>query len=337
VTGAKRGPKLRNAVALPAIEHEVIESPEAKAIEAALYRTEASYRAERDDANELLGMIRMAAASKSLFGGFELSKLADIKQRKLYKALRGRAMPGREDPCAGTWEDFCQLLGRARAQVDEDLKNFQAFGEEALRSMTAAGLGYRQLRQLSKSPEEPKLALIEAAQQGDKDQLLDLAEQLLAHHAAERQTLAAERARLNEELDHERERVSERDKTIERQATEISRERDAKMRALRAISEQAPDEQREALRAYVLKAAGMIKAYTNPGECAEHSTLAATFRDLQAYARESNVGEPDENEFIEGVVNDLIDSLNFVLAVHLRRQLKPQDVLKASRAEAQAE
>ena len=54
------------------------------------------------------------------------------------------------------------------------------FGEEAMEQMQSVGIGYRDLRQMRRLPMDEKVALIEAAKNGDKDTLLDLAETLIA-------------------------------------------------------------------------------------------------------------------------------------------------------------
>lgn len=144
---------------------------------------------ERDLVNQLLGQAQMADA----FGQFSLtvrtSKLAFVKENKLYRALKGKKSPDGQGFLMGNWEEFCNLLGRSVAQTDEDIANLKALGEHALESMSRMGIGYRELRQFRKLPDDQKQALIEAAQTGDRDQLEDLAEELLAKHEREKQQL----------------------------------------------------------------------------------------------------------------------------------------------------
>ncbi|HHR0444943.1 TPA: hypothetical protein ACSXXW_000942 [Pseudomonas aeruginosa] len=145
---------------------------------------------ERDLVNQLLGQAQMADA----FGKFSQtvwsSKLAYVKENKLYRALKGKKSPNGLE-FSGTWEEFCGLLGVSDEKANQDIINLRAFGEEALESMSRMGIGYRELRQWRKLPEDSKSALIEAAKQGNKEAVEYLAEELIAKHAKEKETLAA--------------------------------------------------------------------------------------------------------------------------------------------------
>lgn len=151
-----------------------------------------NYTAERDLMNQMWGQIQMADAVSKLTTVVSLQKLAYIKDSKLYRALRGKTAhdkDGDEIADVGTWDGFCRAIGSSRTKVDEDLTNLAAFGEDALNHLSAIGAGYRELRQYRQLPTDEKTALIEAAQSGDKDSFLDLAESIIAKHAAEREAL----------------------------------------------------------------------------------------------------------------------------------------------------
>lgn len=153
---------------------------------------QAAYGQERDLLNQLLGQAQMAGAFEEFSRTVRTSKLAYVKENKLYQQLKGSAAPHGAEKQAGTWEEFCTLLGRSVDQVDRDIANLKAFGEEALESMSRMGIGYRELRQYRKLPEDQKQALIEVAKTGDKDGFLDLAEEIIARHAKEKEALAAQ-------------------------------------------------------------------------------------------------------------------------------------------------
>ena len=89
----------------------------------------------------------------------------------------------------GTWEEFCNLLGLSVSKVDEDINNLRTFGEEALENLSRIGVGYRELRQFRALPADERTALAELAQSSDKEAVLDLAEELIARQAAEKQKL----------------------------------------------------------------------------------------------------------------------------------------------------
>ncbi|GAO70978.1 hypothetical protein [Comamonas sp. E6] len=150
---------------------------------------QANYGEERDLLNQLLGQAQMAGAFEEFSRTVRTSKLAFVKESKLYQQLKGKKTPHGAE-LLGNWEEFCNLLGRSVDQVDRDIANLKAFGEEALESMSRMGIGYRELRQYRKLPEDQKLALLEVAKTGDKSEFLDLAEELIARHAKEKADLS---------------------------------------------------------------------------------------------------------------------------------------------------
>ena len=129
---------------------------------------------ERDLLNQLLGQAQMAGAFEEFSRTVRTSKLAYVKENKLYRALRGKRSPDGPE-FSGSWEEFCKLLGRSVDQVDDDIKNLRTFGEAALESMSSMGIGYREMRQYRRLPEDQQAALIEVAKTGDKDAFIDLA------------------------------------------------------------------------------------------------------------------------------------------------------------------
>lgn len=149
------------------------------------------YGQERDLLNQLLGQAQMADAFEQFSRTVRTSKLAYVKENRLYRALKGQKSPNGSE-FSGTWQEFCQLLGTSDDKVDLDIANLKAFGEEALESMSRMGIGYRELRQYRRLPEDQKLALIEVAKAGDKDGFLDLAEEMIARHAKEKESLATQ-------------------------------------------------------------------------------------------------------------------------------------------------
>ena len=151
---------------------------------------QAAYGQERDLLNQLLGQAQAFQAAGNLLQTFGVSKLAYVKEHKLYQQLRGQRTPNGLE-LKGTWEEFCGLLGMSDEKANQDITNLRTFGEEALESMTRMGIGYRELRQYRRLPEDQKQALIEVAKAGDKEGFVELAEEIIAKHAKEKEALAA--------------------------------------------------------------------------------------------------------------------------------------------------
>jgi hypothetical protein len=160
---------------------------------------QSSYGEERDLMNQLLGQAQMADA----FGKFSQtvwsSKLAYVKENKLYRGLSGKKSPNGLE-LTGTWAEFCGLLGISDEKANQDIENLRNFGEEALESMGRMGIGYREMRQYRKLPDDDKSALLEVAKTGDKDAFIDLAETILAKHQKEKADLQAKI--VDSEADH---------------------------------------------------------------------------------------------------------------------------------------
>lgn len=147
------------------------------------------YGQGRDLVNQLLGQAQMADAFSQFSLTVRTSKLKIVKENKLHQHLAGSKTPDGQE-LKGTWAEFCALMKVSVQKADEDITNLRAFGEEALESMSQVGIGYRELRQFRRLPDDQKTALIEVAKSGDKDAFLELAEDMIAKHAKEKEALA---------------------------------------------------------------------------------------------------------------------------------------------------
>lgn len=157
---------------------------------------QSAYNEERDLVNQLLGQAQMADAFTKFSLTVRTSKLNFVKENKLYRSLKGKKSPNGYDFLTGTWEEFCNLLGISVQKADLDIQNLKEFGEEALDSMSQMGIGYRELRQYRKLPEDQKTALIEVAKAGDKESLVELAEEFIAKNNKEKDLLKKENSNL---------------------------------------------------------------------------------------------------------------------------------------------
>ncbi|HDZ9772182.1 TPA: hypothetical protein RU396_005850 [Klebsiella variicola subsp. variicola] len=197
------------------------------------------YNDKRDLVNQLLGQAQMARSFAKFADVVSLSKLKYIKESKIYHELKGKKgvdLDGNEIADVGTWDGFCQALGLSRSKVDEDLVNLSAFGEDALKQLSAVGAGYRELRQFRRLPEDQKSALIEVAKEGDKTALLELAEEMIAKHAKEKEELKAD-------LEVSRQMLAEKKEVINVMSTEREQ---LKARLVRRSATETPDEEGEA-------------------------------------------------------------------------------------------
>jgi hypothetical protein len=149
----------------------------------------------RDFMNRMMGHVEMTRAFADFANVQSLVKLAEIKKDKLYKSLKGVKAYDRDGKIianVGTWDGFCRAIGMSSSKVDQDIQNLNTFGEEALDRLNQLGIGYRNMRRLRQIPEEDRIAIIEGEQieVGDKEQIVDLIEQMSAKHAREKKELS---------------------------------------------------------------------------------------------------------------------------------------------------
>nr|BBJ05178.1 hypothetical protein YBY_30270 [Marinobacter nauticus] len=173
---------------------------------------------ERDTLNQLIGQIQMTGAIAKLTTVVGLTKLAYIKENRMYKALAGKKgtdRNGNEIADVGTWEGFCLAIGTTRQKADEDLLNLKAFGEDALEDLNRVGAGYREMRQFRKLPDDSKQALMEVAKTGDKEAFVELAEEVISKHTKEKESLEKELSEVKADYEARGERLHKKNEELE--------------------------------------------------------------------------------------------------------------------------
>ncbi|HCT5932772.1 TPA: hypothetical protein OT246_002971 [Klebsiella pneumoniae] len=226
-------------------------NPELEATQNLMATVSSQMNDERDLLNQLLGQAQMADAFAQFSLTVSTSKMAYVKENKLYRALSGRKTADGQQ-FSGTWDEFCSLLGRSRQQIDEDILNLRTLGEEALESMSRMGIGYRELRQFRRLPEDQKSALIEVAKEGDKTALLELAEEMIAKHSREKEELKTD-------LEISRQMLAEKKEEL---GTVRNEKEELKARLVRRTTTETPDEEGVALETEVTGfKSGVISAF----------------------------------------------------------------------------
>lgn len=183
----------------------------------------ASHSEERDLVNQLLGQAQAAGAFEDFSRTVRISKLAFVKENKLYRAIKGMKLRTGPEILSGTWEEFCQVLGRSVDQVDEDIRNLRQFGENALDSMSRMGIGYREMRQYRRLPEDAQAALIEVAKAGDKEAFVDLAEEIIAKHSKEKTELTQRLDEVNADYEAQGEVMANKAKELDSTKQELKK------------------------------------------------------------------------------------------------------------------
>ena len=266
---------------LPAMVEALHEADRLSAIEA-------GYGADRDLLNQVIGEHRMAAAISKLLTVSSLSKLQYIKDSKLYRVSKGMKSANGQQ-FSGTWDDFCTLaIGKSRQLVDEGFLNLRAFGEDALDTMQQAGIGYRELSQYRKLPADERTALIEAAKDGDKDTLLDLAETLIAKHSKEKTDLSNQVSELTQNYEAQGKELADTSIAKGKLAVQLNARHSR-------VAKMLPDEVAKELRSQAV----------GDGFAAEHAIqhqLGATFKALIEHSLDNG---GDHKQFMLGLVTQI--------------------------------
>ncbi|EDY2506067.1 hypothetical protein GUD27_001941 [Salmonella enterica] len=238
---------------------------------------------ERDLLNQLLGQAQMADAFAQFSLTVRTSKLAFVKENKLYRALKGKKTPDGQE-LSGTWDEFCRLLGKSSQHIDEELLNLRVLGEEALESMSRMGIGYRELRQFRRLPEDQKSSLIEVAKEGDKTALLELAEEMIAKHAKEKEDLKTDLEISRQTLAEKKDEIS----ILKDQADEL------KAKLTRRATTETPDEEGQALETEATGSkSGVLSALVN---------LKCGFEALAEHAERTGI---NHTHIMAGLLDDI--------------------------------
>lgn len=227
---------------------------------------------ERDLVNQLLGQAQMAGAFEEFSRTVRTSKLAYVKENKLYRALAGKKAPNGSE-FSGTWAEFCSVLGISVDKADMDIANLRAFGEEALESMTRMGIGYRELRQWRRLPEDAKSALIEASKQGNLDAVQYLAEELIHTHTKEKDELQKKLTDTQADYDALGEVLSKKNAELDRTRQDLEK---AKRRIETMSTDDAAKELRQEVAGIAFEAEADISG-----------KLRAAFESLEQHATET--------------------------------------------------
>ncbi|SHO55012.1 MarR family transcriptional regulator [Vibrio quintilis] len=202
--------RISDALEINAAEALSISQSEGKKIEEAV------------DFGALLGRAQMADRLSKITDAVSLSVLKEIKESKKYKALKGITFTKSSTVGSnlvvlkGTWEEFCEIYGSSKSTIDERLKNLDVFGEQALESMSAIGMTTRDFRRLRKLPQEDLTAIVEGetVKISDRDEALEIIEELSAKYRLEKQSLQNEVTNLKHEKQSHERLLADKDKKI---------------------------------------------------------------------------------------------------------------------------
>jgi len=91
--------------------------------------------------------------------------------------------------------------------------------------MSRMGIGYREMRQYRRLPEDQKTALIEVAKTGDKEAFVDLAEEIIAKHAREKEELSKRLDETNADYEAQSEVMAKKTQELDSTKQELEKHR----------------------------------------------------------------------------------------------------------------
>lgn len=239
MTPSAPGPEVNLPVARLQEEHRLAASAEA-------------YAAEKSEIARIVyehrGRIQAFQSIRKLVTVAEIVQIKTLKESKQYKGLIITDSQGKSQQIT-TWEQFCEkVVGRSVESVDLDIRNLDGFGAELFEAMENIGIGPGKMRDLRQIPQEARQELLLAAEraateaeENRKEAFLEVANELLAKSARDKQLLETQVASLKKA--HERE-MDAKQRVIEQknQMTERLQRSIAELeQALHGKKTEAPD------------------------------------------------------------------------------------------------
>ncbi|SAY50913.1 hypothetical protein [Neisseria weaveri] len=171
---------------------------------------------------EQVGAIKMAALTRRFASVAEIELLAELKFSKKYKDLPITDVKGNSNYVT-TWEQFCNAIGSSVETIDNNIRNYQRLGSEFFEYAQNAGIPQRTLAQIGRLPEAERELVIEMAQKEEttKDAVLQVLEQVMAKHAAEKEQAAAEKAELESQVQDLQETAAAKDRVIQERGKKV--------------------------------------------------------------------------------------------------------------------
>lgn len=298
-TAAAEAPKDQAVTVSDVRSADVMDSTETREV---LARVEAQLPIDQitfsQRVGELIGQRKFAQAVSKVSDVTQTAELARIRESREYKGLRLVTSEG-ECVTVTQWAEFCvHVVGRSKEQVDADIANLAAFGEEAMTALKRIGAGYRDLRALKKLPEDDRDALLLAAKSGDIDDIKSAIEEVAARTEAEKHRLAEKLKEAQDDIATKEERAGRREKENERLSTEL---RKARLQASKATPDETSVKLREATNLTVLQLRSTIFATGD-----DTDSLRERFNALRSHALDFGI---DQDAFMAGIISELLMDL----------------------------
>lgn len=241
----------------------------AEEVEAKDIESEMAFEAAR-----LLGNIEAAQFSALCAQKVIVEVFIKLKKNKAYKAIYIKDDSGNTRRCADL-EEFCErFLGKSIRAVQELVQNYHLIGADLFEHAERLGFQRNDYRALKALPAEDQDVIKQAMQADDRDQVLDLLQELAARHASEKAALTAEATEAKETAEA-------RDQVVKAKEAKITTLEEANHKLKRRIQKMTPDEVGEQLR-------DEVGQFAFAAEAEILGNLRAGFQALADHAETSN-------------------------------------------------
>lgn len=182
------------------------------------------------------GRLQMATFFQTVGEKAIVETYLELKNNKAYKDLPYIDQEGNSRR-VGTLEEFCRVfLGKSGERCRELAQNYQLIGEDLYSKAEQIGFRQRDYRAIKALPEDDQRAVREAIEsEADRDQLLELIEDLNARHAAREQEQRDKIADQAEQLDAREQVLGKKTERV----TQLEEELEA---TKRRVAKAQPDE-----------------------------------------------------------------------------------------------
>jgi hypothetical protein len=213
----------------------------------------------------------------------------ELKQNKAYRALSFKDSDGNRRRVADL-DEFCEhFLGKSGRRIREMAAHYHLLGSDLYEVSERIGFRNQDYRALKALPADDQEAIKQAmSPEVDRDQILDLMQELAVRHASEKAELTAQAREATET-------AAARDAIVKAKQMQIDRQDEELHKARHRLASQTPDEVGEQLRQETAGVGWSIVGRLNVD-------LAAAFAALDAHARAADCSH---DEFMSGVLFDI--------------------------------
>lgn len=165
----------------------------------------------------------------------------ELKKTKAYRALTYRDADGKAKHVS-CLEEFCQVfLKKSQRRVQQLADNYHTIGADLYETAEQIGFGQRDYNALKALPADDQEVIKQAMQADDRDQVLDLLQEMAARHASEKAALQAQAKEAEETAEA-------RDQVVKSKESKITQLEEANHKLKRRIEAATPDQVGEQLR-----------------------------------------------------------------------------------------